>query len=271
MKSTNISLSDKTNIHKTEWLVAEANAHLLLVHGYAEHSGRYDHFAKFLNTKEISVTSFDQRGYGKSDGLKGYIDRFSTYISDLEEIRAHIKAPVFLMGHSMGGLIATQYIQSHNDNQIKGLISSSSLLEIDPKLSPLLQALAPILGFLFPKLQTEKLDKTYITRDPKELEKYMNDPLMYLGGTRARTGAEMLKAIQEARLGFNKINLPLLALHGDADRLTMPGGTKKLHADASSADKTLKIYPELYHELLNEPEKEMIMSDIASWILERSN
>ncbi len=271
MKTSNASLSDNTNIHKVEWLASEAKAHLLLVHGYAEHSGRYDHFAKYLNAQNISVTSFDQRGYGKSDGLKGYIDRFSTYISDLKQIRAQIKDPVFLMGHSMGGLIATRYMQAHTDDQIKGLISSSALLELDPKLSPILQALAPILGFLFPKLPTEKLDKTYITRDPKELDKYMNDPLMYLGGTRARTAAEMLKAVKEVRLAFNKIDLPLLALHGGSDKLTMPGGTKKLHADASSADKTLKIYPELYHELLNEPEKNVVMDDIANWILKRSN
>lgn len=271
MISSTISLSDNTKIHKLEWLTEEPKAHVLLVHGYAEHAGRYNHFAHYLNTQGISVTSYDQRGYGKSDGLEGYIDRFSKYISDLKEIRAQIKEPVFLMGHSMGGLIATRYIESNGREQIKGLISSSALLELDPKLSPLLQALAPILGFLFPKLQTEKLDKTYITRDPKELEKYMSDPLIYLGGTRARTGAEMLKAVKEVRLGFGKIDLPLLALHGGSDKLTLPGGTKKLHADATSADKTLKIYPELYHELLNEPEKEMVMSDIANWILERTN
>ncbi len=271
MKTSNTTLSHNTNIHKIEWLVSDSKAHLLLVHGYAEHSGRYDHFAKFLNTKGISVTAYDQRGYGKSNGLKGYVDRFSTYISDLKQIRAQIKRPVFIMGHSMGGLVAAHYVVGKMGEDIKGLISSSAALELDPKLSPILQALAPILGFLFPKLPTEKLDKTYLTRDPKVLEDYMNDPLMYLGGTRARTGAEMLKAIKQIRLDFDKIDLPLLAIHGGGDKLTMPGGTKKLHTDASSTDKTLNIYPDLYHELIHEPEKNMIMNDIANWILERSN
>ena len=270
MKSANISLSDNTNIHKREWLIAVEKAHLLLVHGYAEHSGRYDHFARFLNTKGISVTAYDQRGYGKSDGLKGYVDRFSTYVNDLKQIREQVKTPVFIMGHSMGGLVAAHYVTAKMGDDIKGLISASAALELDPNLSPILQALAPILGFLFPKLPTEKLDKTYLTRDPKVLEDYMNDPLMYLGGTRARTGAEMLKAIKEIRLSFHKVDLPLLAIHGGGDKLTMPGGTKKLYADASSSDKSLKIYPDLYHELIHEPEKDKIMDDIASWIIERA-
>ena len=145
------------------------------------------------------------------------------------------------------------------------------MLEIDKNLSPLLQWLAPILGFLFPKLPTEKLDKTYLTRSPENLEAYTNDPLIYLGGTRARTGAEMLKAIKTGREGFSKITVPLLVSHGEADRLTMPAGSRLLAKKASSEDKTLKTYPGLYHELLHEPEKSQIMEDFSRWLLERSN
>jgi len=270
MKSSIITLSDNTSIHKLEWLVSEAKAHLLLVHGYAEHAGRYNGLATFLNGKNISVTSYDQRGYGKSEGTRAYIDKFERYVSDLLEIRKQIARPVFLMGHSMGGLVSVQYMINKKDDTIKGLISSSAALELDPSMSPILQMLAPILGFLLPKLPTEKLDKTYLTRDPKVLKDYMNDPLNYLGGTRARTGAETLKAMKINRAYFSKVDIPLLALHGGGDELTMPGGTKKLHADASSSDKTLKIYPELYHELVHEPEKEIVMNDIANWILERA-
>ncbi len=270
MKTSTLTLRDNTKIHKKTWMVVAPKAHLLIVHGYAEHCGRYEGLANFLNSKEISVTSYDQRGYGKSDGVRAYVNRVTDYVDDLEEVIASLDGPVFLMGHSMGGMISVKYAIEKNIKSLKGLIASSSLLEIDPSLSPILQALAPVLGFLFPKLPTEKLDKTHLTRDPKVLEAYMNDPLMYLGGTRARTGAEFLKTIKENQTSFNKISLPLLVLHGEGDRLTMPGGSKKLHADSSSSDKTLKLYPELYHELIHEPEKEMVMGDIANWILERS-
>lgn len=269
MSNSKLPLKDGTKIHLHTWTVDKSQATLLLVHGYAEHAGRYQEFAKFLNEKNISLISYDQRGYGLSEGLRAYVNRFEDYVTDLVEVRQNIDGPVFLMGHSMGGLVGVQYILNKSDATIKGLISSSAALQLDPNLSPILQRLAPILGWLFPKLQTEKLDKTYLTRDPNVLEAYMNDPLMYLKGTRARTGAEMLKAIAANRARFKEVSVPLLAIHGAGDQLTMPGGTEKLYNDAKSVDKTLKLYPELYHELLNEPEKETVMSDIANWILER--
>jgi len=271
MKRSDVILSDGLSIHKYEWLTDSPKAHLLLVHGYAEYAGRYNHLSQHLNDKGISVTSYDQRGYGRSEGLRAYVKRFERYVLDLAEIRAQIEGPVFLMGHSMGGLVSVQYTLTQNDSNIKGLISSSAALEIDPDFSPILQRLAPILGWPFPKLQTEKLDKTYLTRDPAVLKAYMNDSLMYLKGTRARVGAELLKAMKQNSARFKDVILPLLVLHGDADQLTMPGGSKKLHGDASSTDKTLKLYSGLYHELINEPEKEIILNDISSWILERSN
>lgn len=270
MSNSTLPLRDGTKIHFHSWKAEKPKATLLLVHGYAEHAGRYKEFAEYLNKKNISLISYDQRGYGLSEGLRAYVNRFEDYVADLGEVRQKIESPVFLMGHSMGGLVALQYILNKADAAINGLISSSASLELDPNLSPLLQRLAPILGWLFPKLKTEKLDKTYLTRDPKVLEAYMNDPLMYLKGTRARTGAEMLKAIKSNRARFKEVSIPLLALHGTGDSLTMPAGTKKLYNDANSKDKTLKLYPELYHELLNEPEKETVMSDIAQWILERT-
>ena len=165
--------------------------------------------------------------------------------------------------------MVVEYALTQGDEDILGLISSSGALELDPNLSPILQRLAPILGALFPKLKTEKLDKTYLTRSPAVKEAYMADPLNYLEGTRARTGAEMLKAIKRNSGIFKKISLPLLVLHGDGDRLTMPGGSKKLHRDASSKDKTLHLYPGLYHELIHEPEKDQVMKDIGDWINER--
>lgn len=272
MKKVTRTLKDGIRIQQYEWPVKNPKAHLIIVHGYAEYAARYDHFAQHLNENGVSVTSYDQRGYGHSDGLSAYIRRFSDYVDDLEEILSGIQteAPFFLMGHSMGGQVCVQYALNKSTERFKGMIITSALLEIDKDLSPILQLLAPILGAIFPKLPTEKLDKTYLTRSPEVLEAYMNDPLIYLKGTRARTGAEMLKAIKESRKRFGEISIPILVAHGDADRLTMPGGSKKLYEDAASNDKTLKIYPGLYHELLNEPERQQIMEDFTNWIVTRS-
>ena len=269
MNESLYTLQDGTKLNIVKWHVADAKAHLLLVHGYAEHAGRYDDFAKNLNSRGISVTAYDQRGYGKSDGARAYIHRFHQYILDLREVRSTISEQVFLMGHSMGGLVVVEYALTQGDEDLLGLISSSGALELDPNLSPILQRLAPILGALFPKLKTEKLDKTYLTRSPAVKEAYMADTLNYLEGTRARTGAEMLKAIKRNSGIFQKISLPLLVLHGDGDRLTMPGGSRKLHRDANSEDKTLHLYPGLYHELIHEPEKDRVMEDIGNWISSR--
>ena len=96
------TLPDDTKLNILKWHVEDAKAHLLLVHGYAEHAGRYDDFAKYLNSRAISVTAYDQRGYGKSDGARAYIQRFHQYILDLKEVRSTISEQVFLMGHSMG-------------------------------------------------------------------------------------------------------------------------------------------------------------------------
>lgn len=272
MKESKRSLKDGTGIHMYEWHVDNPKAHLLFVHGYAEHAGRYDVFGKFLNEQGISLSAYDQRGFGKSDGLKAYVKRFDQLIEDLDEVLNVIEGdvPVFLMGHSMGGLVVSMFAARNESAKVAGVISSSGALELDPNLSPILQRLAPILGFLFPKLPTEPLDKTYLTRSPENMERYMNDPLIYLKGTRARTGAELIKSIKAISKVVDKINLPLLILHGDADRLTMPGGSQQLYDGAKSKDKTLKLYPGLYHELVFEPEGREVMKDLVEWILGRA-
>ena len=273
MKETSFILSDGSSLNRLEFNIAQPKAHLLFVHGYAEHVGRYGKFGQHLNENGISFTGYDHRGFGKSDGLHGFIRRFEDLISDLDEVVKSIQSdtPLFLMGHSMGGLVVTMYALTKDTSRIRGIISSSGALEIDPNLSPILQKLAPVLGFLFPKLPTELLDKTYLSRNPENKERYMKDPLIYHKGTRARTGAELLKAMKNTKKRFGELSLPLLVLHGEADRLTMPGGSKNLYENAQSNDKTIKLYPELYHELVFEPERQTVMTDISNWINERAN
>jgi len=270
MKESTIQLKDGLKVNVIKWHVEQPKAHLLVVHGFAEHAARYDHFAQFLNAREVSVTSYDQRGHGKSEGVRAHVDRFIQFVHDLQEIKQTIEGPIFLMGHSMGGLVVNEYLLTQEVKDVIGVISGSAALEVDPSLSPLLQKLAPIIGYLLPKLKTEKLDISTLTRSPDNLKSYNTDPLNYLEGMRARIAAEMLQTIKKNRLILDKVKLPLLVTHGGGDRIAMPGGSKKLYKDASSEDKTLKLYPGLYHELIHEPEKHEVMSDIAKWILTRA-
>jgi len=273
MKKTETLRVDKDyQLHLITSTVDNPKANLVLVHGYAEHSARYKHFFEAANKQGISVYSFDLRGHGKSDGLMGYVPSLDDVVADIGRVIDHcgLQKDPFLMGHSLGGLLATRYCLTENQNNIKGLITSAAALEIDKDLSPVLQALAPILGYLLPKLKTEKLDTTYLTRSKEVKEAYFADPLVYTDGTRAKTGAEMLQGIKKTSKLFSKLTIPLLAMHGSADRLTMPDGTIRLHKEASSTDKTLTIYDGFYHELVNEPEKAKVINDIIEWILKRA-
>ncbi len=253
------------------WPATSLRTTLLIVHGYAEHAGRYNSLAKDLNARGIEVFAYDQRGYGHSEGMRAYVDSFQEYVSDLGEIVDQLpERRIFLMGHSMGGLVSSLYCSDRPSSKIGGLISSSGLLALHPDLSPILQKIAPILGAILPKLPTEKLDKTYLTRNETARAEYMNDPLVYLGGTRARVGAEILRYLKIIQERSHQITLPLLVQHGSADRLTLPEGTKHLYEKASSSDKTLKIYEGLYHELIHEPERDEVIDFVAAWIESRT-
>lgn len=250
----------------------ETKAATMIIHGLAEHSGRYLHVGEFLAGRGIAVEGFDLRGHGHSSspGSKTYVKRFDDYVSDAYLMLQHLMEryaglPIFVLGHSMGGLIASLLVVTRQP-AIRGLIISAPALKISDDISPLLVKLSAVIGKLFPHLPTIKLDSSAISRDPEVVQKYDTDPLNYRGGIRARTGAEINRATQIIQRQMEAIRLPLLILHGTADRLADPTGSKQLYERARSSDKTLKLYEGFYHEVMNEPEKEKVLDDIASWI-----
>ena len=272
-KSLSISNQENINLFIHHWPVAVKKAQLFIVHGYAEHGYRYDHVAKALNEAQIEVFSYDQLGHGRSGGLQAYVPSFEGLVDDVNTIIHEYKddkVPSFLFGHSMGGLVAVKYCLERNESEyLSGLITSGAALKIDKDLSPLLQKLAPILGKILPKLKTEPLDKATLTRSEEVLDKYMKDPLVYTGGTRARTGAELLGAIKKIQSKFEQLTLPYLGMHGTGEKLADPEGTKELYDRAQTDDKTLKLYEGLYHELVNEPEQKEVIKDMLQWMSER--
>lgn len=263
-----ITSSDQLSLQVYYWKLRNPVKRILLVHGYAEHALRYADFAELLNSKGIELLSFDLRGHGRSDGLRAYIPRFELLLEDLKLIASKYYSgkDYILLGHSMGGLIAVQYVLQALDPQPQSLISSSAALALDKEMSPLLQKLAPLLGYLLPKFPTQKLNITYLTRNEEVYNRYVTDPLVYRGGTRARTAAEILRNIRVSATRFSEITIRLFVIHGLADRLTIPEGSVKLYEEAKSNDKTLKLYEGCYHELLNEPEKDKVIQDVLNWI-----
>lgn len=246
-----------------------------LVHGIGEHSGRYDHLASWLAARRFAVEAFDLRGHGHSDGLRAYVHSFDLYLDDLQikldQIRAeYTGVPVFLLGHSMGGTIVTLYTIRMQPN-LSGLIVSAPSILPSEEVSPILIRLSSLMGTLLPRLPTVKLDTGALSRDPEVVRQYDQDPLVYHRGVRARTGAELFRAMKEIRENMEAVRLPLLILQGTADRLVEPTGSKFLYKQAESEDKTLHLYEGFYHENFNDPDNLRVFEDVLAWLEARTD
>lgn len=252
------------------WLPSvKTRAVVVLVHGFGEHVGRYSQWAESLNSFGVAVYGYDQRGFGQSQDIPAYVDHFSDYTDDLKVYLASVHQreeglPLFLLGHSMGGTVAARFVETYQP-ALAWLILSAPYLKdrsIPSLASPLVGALAAVL----PRQPTIRLNPKAVSRDPRAVERYNKDPLVFHGRIPARTGSEMLKAGQAALNEAEKINLPLLVLQGQSDRLVDPKGAATLFGRAQNPDKTLKIYPGLYHEVFFEPEGPEVLSDLKEWL-----
>lgn len=239
---------------------------LLLVHGAGEHSGRYQLFAEFFTAHNYAVAAFDHNGHGKSDGCPGCVSKFEDFLSDLKVFRQRLGdgLPVFLVGHSMGGLIASLYLAQQQD-KFFGAVLSGAAITTDLKPGLVQLYLLRLLAVLAPRLGVLKLDAYGVSRDPDVVRQYMADPLVYHGKMSARMVSELFNAMQQIQHDAARITLPVLILHGAADVLTSPQGSRYLHEHVSSRDKTLTIYPGLYHEIFNEPERARVLQDVMHW------
>jgi acylglycerol lipase len=242
---------------------------IIVVHGYAEHGGRYQWAAKQLVNRGFAVYTIDLRGHGKSSGARHMV-QFDAYLEDLAaflgEVRiAEPNKPFFLLGHSLGGVITGLFTIRYKPS-ISGVIMSSSFLGTDLDVSGLLLQLVILVGRLIPRLPTVFLDARTVSRDPEVVKAYEADSLIGHGRIAAQTLAEIFKAIAEIKSQIGTIELPLLVLHGAADRLASVEGSKKIYAGVGSKDKSIKLYDGMHHELLNEPEKLEVLADIDIWL-----
>ncbi len=256
------------------WLPeGEPRAVLLIVHGLAEHCGRYANVVDHFVPQGYAVYGVDHIGHGKSDGTRVYVKRFADFIDVLTTYGDMVHEwqpdkPVFLVGHSLGALIGAVYLLDHQ-TELSGAILSGPLVKIPDNISPMTVLLSRLLSVLLPKLGVAGVDAQGVSRDPAVVDAYVRDPLVYRGKTTARLGAELLRAMKRVTEEAYKITLPVLVLQGSEDRLVAPDGAEMLHRAAGSADKTLKVYDGLHHEVYNEPERASVLSDVEAWLRER--
>jgi len=253
------------------WLPeGDVKAVLLLVHGLGEHSGRYmNHVNRFVPLG-YAAYGLDHIGHGKSEGQREVIDRFTDFTSTLATYYERVKGwqpekPIFILGHSMGGLITCTYLLDHQAD-FKGAIISAPLIKIGENISSMTITMGKVLSRVAPKAGVLAVDASAISHDPEVVKAYANDPLVFHGKTPARLAAEMLKAMMHVTAETDKITLPFIVVQGSQDKLVDPGGAQMLYDKAGSKDKTLKIYEGLYHEVHNEPEREVMFKDLESWL-----
>ena len=246
---------------------------VLVVHGILEHAGRYAEMAGLLNRVGIAVWGLDLRGHGRSSGSRVWASHFDRYLDDvslvLSEARAaHPDLPVFLFGHSMGGLIVLQPRFAGSAPPV-GLIASAPAIHVADEFIPWLRKLAAFGSRWFPWARLARMGSSSMSRDEDVIADYRSDPLVHHGRIPTRTGAEIIRVGDETRQGAANIRLPLLVLQGTADAVVLAEATEKLFQGTGSGDKTLRLYPGLYHDLPREPEKEEVCAEIANWILAR--
>jgi alpha-beta hydrolase superfamily lysophospholipase len=259
------------SIYYQYWMPEAApKAVILIVHGAGEHSARYAGFASYFNEQGYAVAALDHPGHGKSEGHYGHVDSFDDFLETLSVFQAEVRKafphqPLVLLGHSLGGLISANYLLQHQEDFAACVLSGPAIkTDIEP---PAFQLwLIGVLSRLLPRLGALQLDANGVSRDPAVVEDYVNDPLVNHGKMSARKVAELFRAMSHIQANAAAITLPMLILHGGDDAMTAPAGSQFLHDEISSSDKQLIIYPGLYHEIFNEPEREQVFQDLLQWL-----
>lgn len=252
------------------WLPAGApRAIVCLAHGAGEHSGRYGHVAAALTEAGYALYALDHRGHGKSGGDRALVDRMEHVLSDLTTLidhaqRAHPDRDTYLLGHSMGGCISIAWSVRHQE-RIAGLLLSAPLAALESA-TPIMRFAAAVLSTILPKLPVFGVDASLVSRDPAVVADYENDPLVHHGKLPARTIAELAATIERFPSTAETLTVPMLVMHGTADELAPPSGSRMIFDRAASADKQYETYEDLFHEILNEPEQATVLADIVAWL-----
>lgn len=272
MKNTilNWKSNDGLNIFGQKWEseTAKPKAVICLVHGFGEHSSRYEHVAQFFTNNNYAVIAYDARGHGKSEGKRGHFISYDEFLNDVDNLLKQADSnfpnlPKIIYGHSMGGQVVANFAIKRNP-KVAGIILSSPFFQ--PGFAPPAIKLAAgrLMRNLIPSFSLPSgLDVNAISRDKEVVKKYSNDPLVF-DSISSKMGIELIEFGQEAVENAGKLSLPTLIFHGTADQLTSFDATKKFVANAGK-NVTFIPYEGLYHECHNEPEKTLVLENILKW------
>jgi alpha-beta hydrolase superfamily lysophospholipase len=241
------------------WDPGSPKAAVALVHGLAEHSGRYEHVGRALTDAGYSVRAVDLHGHGRSDGFPGQVSGVDRWHDDTRAVldlarEAAPRTPVFLLGHSLGSLIAASYVASFRPD-IDGLVISGYAGLPGPTL---LESMSDPEG--------ESIPPDLISRDPAVVKAYVADPLVFHDRVPVECNAAGMQAAIGANTGAASITTPVFMVHGGDDAICDVQGARDFHQALGSADKELVVYDGLYHEVMNEPERDRVFGDIVTWL-----
>lgn len=240
----------------------EAKGQVVISHGYAEHGGRYAHVARSLNRRALTVWAPDHRGHGRSEGDRANIESVAAAVSDLDLLVDLVRqeapeGPLYLLGHSMGGLIATAYAEEHQE-RLAGLALSGALLHVPPELLALADLDdIPDLGLA-----------DAVSQDPAVVRAYKDDPLVYLGPP-PRDFLRSAVSVDTVVERLPELTVPVLVMHGSADLLVSPQALKRVVVGVSSDDLTAVLWPGMWHEIFNEPGQQDVIDALGGWITKR--
>jgi alpha-beta hydrolase superfamily lysophospholipase len=246
---------------------------VVLSHGLGEYARRYDHVAQRFGEAGLVTYALDHRGHGRSGGKRMLVRDITEYTGDFDTLvgiakREHPALKCIVLGHSMGGGIVFAYGVERPDNYDLMVLSGPAVAAQD-LVHPAMALAAKGLGALVPGLPVQELDESLISRDPAVVEAYRTDPLVYHGRVPAGVGRALLQVGETMPQRAPALTAPLLVVHGSDDGLIPVDGSRRLVDCVGSTDVELKVYPGLYHEVFNEPERNQVLDDVVSWITKR--
>lgn len=246
---------------------------VVLAHGYGEHARRYDHVARHFGAAGLATYALDHRGHGRAGGKRVRVRDMSEFVDDYRSLVAiatgeHPQVPRIVLGHSMGGAIVFAYGVQHPE-EYDLMVLSGPAIAAHTRVSKAKALLGKAVGSILPDLPIEAIDPKLVSRDPQVVSDYTADPLVYRGKVPAGIGKALLLVGENMARHAPGISAPLLVVHGEDDQLISAEGSRRLVGCVSSQDVELKVYPELYHEVFNEPERDQVLDDVTGWIRER--
>jgi len=268
LKEFSLQSKSDLKLHAVKWLVKAPRLNMVLIHGLGEHSARYAHVAAFFNSKDINVYAMDQRGHGKSEGARGCGPDLDTFLDDMDSLVQTMKAesnlPWFIYAHSMGANISLNYVIRRKPN-CEAIVATGSWITLENDPSPVLVFAANLLNRFGGFTKDSEIDPSLISTDTNEVDKYINDPLNH-GKISSKAGMALYYSGQYLHNYKDGMRIPTLMMHAAEDRLTLASGTKQFVKN-NPENVTMKIWPDVYHEMHNDVNREELLKYIWNWLV----